>query len=194
MKDMIRYGLILGMICAIATGLLASVNNLTKSTIAAQADKELNDSLRTLFPDAENFEPVVSGDEIIYYTATRHDGSMEGIAFIAEGKGYSGTIRTLAAMRLDGVILAVKVLSQSETPGLGARISEIDDDTTVAGYLRGRRPDPDKRPWFQEQFSGINASELDAVQAITGATISSRCVIDSVKEKAEELLAVLNHG
>jgi len=194
MKEMARYGLILGLICVIATGLLALVNNLTKETIYAQTEKELNESLRQILPAAESFDPVRAGDEILYYKARRKDGSLEGMAFIAEGKGYSGPVRTLAAMRLDGTIIAIKVLSQSETPGLGARISEVADDTTVAGFLQGKRPDAHKRPWFQEQFSNKHLRELDNVQAITGATISSRCVIDSVKTKAKEILALSDHG
>ncbi|MCX5701978.1 MAG: hypothetical protein NTW64_03245 [Candidatus Omnitrophica bacterium] len=45
MKEMIRYGLILGVICIVASGLLAGMNSLTKDRILAQAKEEEESSL-----------------------------------------------------------------------------------------------------------------------------------------------------
>jgi electron transport complex protein RnfG len=89
-----------------------------------------------------------------------------GVVFKAGGKGYSSTIETLAGMLKDGRITAIKVLSQNETPGLGSRVSE---------------------PEFGAKFKDVK--DISKVQGIAGATISSRAVIDSVREKAEEVLA-----
>ena len=69
------------------------------------------------------------------------------------------------------VITGIKVASQQETPGLGTRIEEL---------RRG-----EKEPWFQSQFRGKGAEAAiklvrgggpDGIEAITGATISSRAV------------------
>jgi len=170
MKEMIRYGFILSLICAVAAGLLAGMNSLTKTRIIAQAQAEEELSLKEVMPEAAHFEAVKKGDEIIYYKAHDKNGNLIGVAFKASGKGYSSTLETMVGMRVGGAITAIKILSQNETPGLGARVSE---------------------PSFAGQFSNKNIQGLSEVQAITGATISSKAVIDSVKKKAEEIQALI---
>jgi electron transport complex protein RnfG len=170
MKEMIRYGFVLAIICIIASGLLAGVNSLTKPKIIAQARAEEQSSLKEVMPQAENFEPIKSAEDIIYYKAYDKNGKFMGVAFKASGKGYSSLIETMVGMLRDGTITAIKVLSQNETPGLGANVAE---------------------PPFASQFSHKN--NLDDVQAITGATISSKAVIDSVRKKAEEIINLIKN-
>jgi len=172
MKEMMRYGFILAIICTVASGLLAGVNALTKSRIAAQAQAEEDASLEEVLPEAVRFEAEKSGDEIIYYKAQDKEGKLIGVAFKALGKGYSSDIETMVGMLKDGTITAIKILNQNETPGLGARVTENS---------------------FTGQFNNKNMQNLSQVQAITGATISSKAVIDSVKKKAEEIKAVINN-
>jgi electron transport complex protein RnfG len=170
MKEMLRYGFILSLICVVASGLLAGMNSLTKSKIIAQAQAEEDLSLKGVMPEATHFEAVKSGNETVYYKAHDKEGKLIGVAFKASGKGYSSIVETMVGMRPDGTITAIKILSQNETPGLGARVSE---------------------PSFTNRFSNKNIQGLTEIEAITGATISSRAVIDSVKKKAEEIQALL---
>ena len=71
-----------------------------------------------------------------------------------------------------GAIVGVQVLSQQETPGLGARIEEVKYG--------------EKDPWFQRQFVGKSAASVAVdkdggeIQSVTGATISSRALSKSV--------------
>lgn len=166
MREMLRYGLTLMLICSIAAGLLAGINSLTKPKIIAQARLEEEASLKKVIPEGFRFEPIKEKDDIIYYKAYDEEGKLIGLAFKASGKGYSSTIETMVAMALDGTISTIKILSQNETPGVGSQIAE---------------------PGFAEQFRHKNTQNLDEIQAITGATISSRAVIDSVKVKAKEI-------
>ena len=184
---MLRYGIILGLICLVATGLLATVNFFTKTRIAAESQKEIRISLKEVLPEALNFEEIKFQNETVYYKGFSQDKSLAGVAFIARGKGYSGIIETMVGMEPDGTIIAIKVLSQSETPGLGSRISEIKDSATIIDVFNGKHPKLSLKPWFQEQFSNKKVSDLDGVSAITGATISSRAVINSIKNKALEI-------
>jgi Na+-translocating ferredoxin:NAD+ oxidoreductase subunit G len=170
MKEMARYGFTLALICVIAAGLLAAVNSLTKEKIIAQAQAEEDSGLKEVLPAAERFEPVKQDAQVLYYKGLDKEGRLVGIAFKASGKGYSSVVETLVGMELSGKIIAVKVLSQNETPGLGARVAGKD---------------------FLGQFSGQDASSLNTVQAIAGATISSRAVMNSVRQKAEELRSLL---
>jgi len=170
MKEMIRYGLILSLICFVAAGLLAGVNSLTRARIIAQAQAEEDAGLKEVMPQGDRFEPVKSKEEVSYYNVYDKQGTLIGAAFKASGKGYSSTIETLAGMLKDGTITNIKVISQGDTPGLGARVAE---------------------PEFSGQFCGKNLKALGEVQAITGATISSKAVLDSVKKKAEEIKAMI---
>ena len=170
MKEMMRFGFILSLICAVAATLLAGMNSLTKTRIIAQARAEEENSLKEVVPEATHFEAVKSGNDTLYYKAHDKGGKLIGVAFKASGKGYSSTIETMVGARRDGTITAIKILSQNETPGLGARVSENN---------------------FTGQFNNKDIQGLSAVQAITGASISSKAVIDSVKKKAEEIQALI---
>lgn len=172
MKEMLRYGVILALICMVASGLLAVVNSLTKARIIAQAETEEERALSEVLPEAMHFEPVKSDDNIIYYKGEDKENKFIGVAFKAAGKGYSSTIETMVGMEKDGTITAIKILSQNETPGLGANIAE---------------------PKFTGQFSNRNIQDLNQAEAITGATISSKAVIDSVKTRAEEIKALIEN-
>ncbi len=163
MKEMVRYGVTLALICVVASASLALTNSVTKQKISAQLKAEEEESLKEVFPEAESFEPVKQEDELFYYKVISQDKKIMGAAFKVSSKGYSSPIETIVGMAKDGTIKAIKILSQSETPGLGSRISE---------------------PAFLSQFENRTVTDLSQVQAITGATISSKAVIDAVAEKA----------
>lgn len=173
MKEIIRYGFILGLICTLASASLALVDSLTKPQIIAQLKAAEETSLKEVLPLGGHFEPVKSGNDIIYYKAYSKDDKFIGVAFKASGKGYSSAVETMAGMAKDGTITAIKILSQNETPGLGNRITE---------------------PSFIGQFSNKDIPGLNKVQAITGATISSKAVMDAVKIKAETIRTLIKDG
>jgi len=166
MKEILRYGLTLALICIVASASLAVVNSLTKPKIFAQLKLEEESGLKEVLPEADKFEPVKSGADVVYYKAYTKNDKFIGVAFKASGKGYSSTIETLVGMNKEGDITAIKVLNQNETPGLGASVAEAS---------------------FTGQFSHKNIQKLSDVQAITGATISSKAVIDSVRKRAQEI-------
>jgi electron transport complex protein RnfG len=194
MKSMIKYGSILGLICLVATALLASMNAATAGRIRVQAKQELYASLQEVMPDAAAFEPADSTDEPAYFKGTDAEGRLLGVAFKASAKGYSSVIDTIVGMKTDGTINAIKVVSQQETPGLGSRITEIGSTISILDFLRGKRQQTGLRPWFQAQFDQKTVSGLDRIEAISGATISSRAVIDSVKQKARQIQSILTNG
>ena len=170
MKEIVKYGFILFVICVVASGLLAQVYSITKSKIVAQAQAEEEAGLKQVIPEAVRFEPVKSGDDIIYYKAYDNKGVVRGIAFKTSGKGYASSIDTIVGMTADGTIIGIKVLSQNETPGLGARVSEQS---------------------FAGQFARRHIKDASGIHAISGATISSRAVINSVRRKADEIQKLL---
>lgn len=204
---MIRFGLIMMLVGLVAAALLVGVRLFTQPRIEVHQRMEKQGALKVVLPEAEAFEPVKEEGNVIYYRgyASYRKEKVVGYVFLSSGRGFSSVIRTLVGMESDGRITGIKILCQKETPGLGARVEEIKTKKTLFNALIGffRREvlieEEKLRPWFQEQFSGKELKNLyvvkeepgDKIQAITGATISSKAVTDSVRERAGEILALI---
>ncbi|MFH0941304.1 MAG: FMN-binding protein [Candidatus Omnitrophota bacterium] len=189
-NNYVKYATTLAIICLAASGLLSVVFNLAQPKILYQQSLEEKNSLKEVFPAATSFEPVEEKDNILYYKALDKKKEALGFVFKTSKRGYSSDIVTMAGMDQNGVITYIKILSQNETPGLGSRITEVvGKETFWDVLLRRAKITQPPSPWFTAQFSGKKADELDrSIDAITGATISSRAVIESVQEKAKEIL------
>jgi electron transport complex protein RnfG len=107
----------------------------------------------------------------------RADGAPAGWALVAEGSGFAGDIGLLvgwdAAARR---VLALKVLRNVETPGLGDKIGN--DPSFAAEFANRRAPVRGVKP-------GRGTGGDDEVDTITGATVSSRAVIRIVNRAVE---------
>lgn len=176
MNQLVKFGLILGIICLAATLVLALTYEVTKPKIDEQFRIEEKESLEIIMPGTDNFnEKKIDGIE--YFEAFRGK-ELTGYCVRVTGSGYGGYIRMLVGVDLKGIITGVEVIEQYETPGLGAKIDET-------------RPG-EKEPWFLRQFRGKDASSLIVkknIDAITGATISSKAVTDAVRTKVTEFLS-----
>ncbi len=195
MRDIVRFGIILMVVVAFASGSLAIVYNATEGKRKEILEEERQKALFEVLPRAKAFELVRKGD-IFYYIGyeSKDREKIVGVAFIAEGKGYSSTIVIMVGITPDGEITGLKILSQKETPGLGAKIEEVHSSKTIRNIFsksaEGGRVD--EKPWFQQQFVGKKLEDLyiDKMDTVTGATISSGAVIDSVREKIEKVYGV----
>jgi electron transport complex protein RnfG len=174
MREMARYGFTLALICLVAAGLLAAVNALTGPKILAAAAAEEQAGLSQVMPLADKFTAVKQGTDetVLYYKAFDRQDKLIGFVFKSGGKGYSSVIQSLTGMFPDGKISGIKIISLNETPGLGMRVTEEQ---------------------FTGQFKGQNSMDLAGVQAITGATISSYAVMDSVMQKAKEIKELIKN-
>ena len=172
---MMRYGLVLTIVCLSASLVLAFSYELTKEKIEQQRIDEINRSLEAIFPDADSYERNEIEDTI-YYRVIK-DNTTKGYILTVEAKGYNGPVNTMVGVDMDGKIAGVIVLEHKETPGLGANIVEI---------KRG-----EKEPWFLRQFKGKLARNLvlgEDIQAITGATISSEALTSAIKGQVQAFL------
>ena len=201
MREIVKFSLTLSLIALIAGLLLGGVNFLVNPRIEAQKQRAVQSALEEVLPldSGGFFEPVEENGRLLYWRA--YAGSdkskIAGYVFKAEAKGYSSVIETMVGVRPDFRISGLKILSQSETPGLGARIEERRTSETIFTAIKNlfrQKGEPAKKikPWFQEQFKGKQIEELELkegrIEAITGATISSEAVLQSVREKALEIL------
>lgn len=169
---------ILAFVCFCSALILGVANRLTAPAIAEQMSGEEKAALQSVLPEADAFEARKTDSGEQYYVA-RAAGNPVGYCLIAESQGYSSVIRMMIGLSADGAIRGVKVLSQQETPGLGTRMVEVRQGETA--------------PWFLEQFKGKNATtvELKDIDAITGATISSRAVVDGIRNGTNEFMEKL---
>ncbi len=204
MPENIKYILTLTIICFITASLLTGVYLLTRPKILEQKAQEEKQALKEVLPEAGYFEPVLRNGQTVYLKAylSSDKKKLLGYAFRAKGKGYSGAIETIAGMDMQGRITGIKLLAQNETPGLGAKIGEVLAKKTlwqaIKEFFRPRQKLSEiaDEPWFCAQFRGKKIKDLVVVktptqrniQAITGATISSEALTDSVREKAKEIL------
>lgn len=177
MKEITKITLSLVVIFVVAGLIMASVFAKTAPIMAAAQKREKEEALKRLMPEAESireagkWEPF--GKHAEYYEGTK--GS-DRVGYVAStfGKGYSSYISILVAVDPAMKVRKISILSHGETPGLGDEI-ELD--------------------YFKKRFEGKSIEQLevvkvegtDKVQAISGATISSRAVTNGVREAVKLL-------
>jgi len=209
MPDFVRFPLVLtivGLVSAISLGYL---NGVTKKVRVEMEKKEKEESLHVVLPDAESFEEKVAnidGEEFRYYTGLR-GGEVVGYAGVGSAFGYSSEIVVMVGVKKDFTVNAINVISQKETPGLGDKVCEVLSKKTIGGLILGKEyHEEGLRPWFQEAFSGKKApfmvskdagstdvnsgatqGKASLIDAITGATISSRAVCKAVNSAVDKI-------
>ena len=101
---------------------------------------------------------------------------MAGYVITTEAKGYGGTIEVMTGITADGSVSGVVLLSQNETPGLGANATK---ESFTEQYQQAV-----PESGFEVIKSGAAAD--GQIQAMTGATITSRAVTDAVNLAVEK--------
>ncbi|MDZ7264174.1 MAG: RnfABCDGE type electron transport complex subunit G [candidate division KSB1 bacterium] len=187
MKDIVKLALILLLVTALAGAALSLVNNITKPRIEEQKRLATALALSTALPAAANglIEPDTTATSIHYYRGYRDSLKQQlvGYAFLTKENGYSSEIETMVGVDTTGKIVGIKILRQLETPGLGTKIEEISHGQTT--------------PYFQNQFINKVVTQLAVdkdggeIVSITGATISSRAVTNSIKKGIQQLEQVI---
>ncbi len=213
-KDILKITFNLVVLYTAAGILMAAVYSKTSPIIYQKNLEEKRQALQEMMPEAESIEKL--GDwyphekHAEYYVAkkcgevkvkTVKDEATgatkeikecvnpEVIGYIVQtfGKGYSSYINILFSVDTDFKVLKMNVLHHAETPGLGDEI-ELD--------------------WFKNQFKGKDIEHLkvdktgtkkEYIQAITGATISTRAVAEDgirngIKFLMQALKGEVEHG
>ena len=159
-------------ICLVCSGLLAGVYALTAEPIAAAAAAKNEAAIKEVLPESavtieEERTVDFEGASYAYNLAYDEQGNTVGCAINVTPVGFGGPIVIKVGFDINGVICNTKVLSQAETPGLGAKCVE---------------------PAFSEQFKGFNPAQKNLavkkdggdVDAITASTITSRAYTDGL--------------
>lgn len=180
MGKIAKLGVILFIITSIAAGILSFLNEQTKDIIAKQQEDANNLARQEVLPkgkefkqlDQNKFKDATEGTNLITEVYEGIDGSnVVGYTIKTTISGYSGPVVVMTGIGQEGKIEGVKVVSNTETPGLGANATN---------------------PEFQGQYAGKTSEEEltvvkvpptgNQIQALTGATITSKAVTDSVND------------
>ena len=150
--------------------------------IAAGFDRTLDNAKMAALYDSL-VTPMPREGAVRYYAVRDAEtGQPQTCVFMCSGPGLWGNILTAVALDHDLTEVAgVCFVEHNETPGLGARISE---------------------PWFEEQFrgkrsplalvpEGTGSKGLGEIDALTGATVTSKAVRDIVNRLCEEAVAIV---
>lgn len=195
LPDWLLFPIVLVIVTGISAASLTALKGVT-DPYRARIQAELTEAaLGVVMPEATSFavrQTTVDGKPFSYRVAKKGEAT---IGYVAEGHatGYSSVIRVMVGVDTDFAIQGIKVLSQKETPGLGDKIMEIRSKRTWGTVLTGTSPDErGLRPWFQTQFDGLRApvkvdKDGGKIDAITGATITSRAVCTAVDSAVAEL-------
>jgi len=160
-------------IVLISVSLIMVIGNITQAKIAQQRDAEILKQLNIIFPEMTDFKYLDKYYEI--YAGN----DIAGFAFTLKGKGYGGDINMLAGIDSNYNVKAISILSNTETPGLGTKIAESS---------------------FTDQFKGLGQQDVGLtidggkIDAITGATISSKAVADALRGQMEEIIEVIKNS
>lgn len=187
----------MGIISCGAAALLAWVFLITETPIQQAMKQKTNAALQQVLPAFDNqpAEEAVTAGDVRFYVA-RKEGAVVGFAGEAvSNKGYGGEITVLAGVALDGTVGTVLVTKQTETPGLGTVVCGRTREKTLSGLIKGVQENGLPPNRILDQFNGMKAAAGESpwavkkdggnLDAITGATITSRAVGDAVFTIAE---------
>lgn len=179
MREMVRLLVVIAVFSAFSGALLAAIESGTRERIEYQQLKFVKGpAIKRILEGCTN-DPLEDrfklpdGDVERNFFVGVFDGKPRAVALESSGKGYGGDIGVIVAVNLENdQIVGVGVTTHSETPGVG---SQAKDD-----------------PSFSEQFKGLSVKDPFRVKAdggqidaVSGATISSRGVCGAVSTSAD---------
>lgn len=217
-------GSFLGVIAAIAAGLLSVVQAQTAPQIEANKKAAINLAMDQVLPEYDN-DPTAEaksfasgrGWEVTFFTA-RKGGEVVGYAGKVDNTddGFSGTVSLMVGIQPDGTVTqidegdvvnsAVVVTAQTETPGLGTAITDRKVQKTIVDLIQGSPAIQGLVPnryldWYAGKKAGDEVwgivKDGDAINGKTGATITSRAVCEAVyavSKTAVDNLEALSKG
>lgn len=172
MKDILKLGVTLFAICAVAALVLGVTNNITAPVIEERNIQASNEARKIVLSEADEFKELdgMNSDIVLEVYEGIKDGQVIGYTIKTSSKGYGGAIELMVGISKDGKITGVEIGNHSETPGLGSKATE---------------------PMFKNQYVDKDvlnsllvvkgsANNDNEISAISGATITSNGVTNGV--------------
>lgn len=146
-------------ICLVVALGLSALNFVTAPIIAELTETKKAQAMQSVLPDCE----LEKFSDTVYIG--KENGAIKGYAVnVITPEGYGGDIELIVGFDAELNITGVEYISMSETPGLGTRAKE----------------EP-----FVSQFIGQPAKEFSEIQAVTGATVTSKAVNKALNQASD---------
>ena len=181
---------VLTVITMVSGGLLSTWHGYTAPKIEYHRMQALKAAIADVLPEHTGYDEIQTEIGPVY-KGWIDQTTVVGYAFRVKGNGFQGNISIMVGVTPDfSTITGIKVLEQLETPGLGTKI--VEDPTNKANPT-----------WFPDQFTNLDLSSPitvvknrkpstnHEVQAITGATISSKAVAGILNKTIADVHAAL---
>ena len=166
--EIVRVGIILFIITAVAALILAKVNEVTAPIIAEQESQKMEEAMTEVLPDANSFEevPFELSENLAVIEIYESDA---GFVVFASPKGYGGEISMAVGIDKELKVTGISIISQGETAGLGAKCTEAEWQKQFVGKTEN----------IEVSKNGANGNQIDA---ISSATITSKAVTKGVND------------
>ncbi|MFK5984711.1 MAG: electron transport complex subunit RsxG [Pseudomonadota bacterium] len=185
-RNMLLSAALLGFFGLVGTSMVLGVHSVTKKQIEQNIKASLLQSLNNIIPSTTYNNNLLASTLQIpaHYMLGKKtrpttiyqawmDKTPIAIAFdIIAPDGYSGKIKLLVAIKKNGEVSGVRVVSHKETPGLGDKI-EIKRSDWITSFNGKSLTNTDKKNWKVKKDGG----EFDQ---FTGATITPRAIVKAV--------------
>ena len=172
MKDILKLGVTLFAICAVAALVLGVTNNITAPVIEERNIQASNEARKIVLSEADEFKELdgMNSDIVLEVYEGIKDGQVIGYTIKTSSKGYGGAIELMVGISKDSKITGVEIGNHSETPGLGSKATEP--------MFKNQYVDKDVlNSLLVVKGSTNNDNEISA---ISGATITSNGVTSGV--------------
>ena len=167
MRNTIRMISVLTIIGLISGGALVLMYKYAHPLIIENQNSETKNAIFKIFPQTKSYEKKQVG-EYVFFKVKNNSGKLLGYAFLASGNGYQGEIKMMAGIKPDiKTLVGIEILESQETPGLGQEIA--------SGKFRSQFKGLATYPQIT-YIKNVKPTKPDQIEAITGATISSRAV------------------
>ena len=184
-KKTVLSGFLLALFALIGTGLVATTHELTHKRIAdnekAALLRSLNSLIKTSEYDNDLFNDTIeisgkpflgTNKPVVIYRARKKGVPVAVLFTVIAPDGYGGPIKLLVGIYENGTMIGARVLSHSETPGLGDAIDEK-RSPWIFGFSGRSLSNPTRQGWQVKKDGGI-------FDQFTGATITPRAVVKAV--------------
>ena len=186
-QSIIKTGLTLAVIAAICTALVALTFQATRERIAANEKALLEQSLQpalagTFYDSGVSESRLVlppphglpGNDPAVIYRVFAEGEPVAALFAVTARDGFSGPIRILVGIDVDGTVTGVRILQHRETPGLGDKIESARTDWVF--QFDGRSMgDPVATGWAIK----VDGGEFDQ---LTGASVTPRAIIKAIRD------------
>ncbi|MCP4049774.1 MAG: FMN-binding protein [bacterium] len=174
-----RMIFVMVLITAVSGLVLSGVWSVSVEKIKKNETIRVEEALYSINPQVKSFKVKVKNGESIYECYDK-DKILKAYFFLAEGNGFQAPIKVALSVDIDWKnITGIRVLEQSETPGLGAKITEDSFYDKFSSLTLLEKP----VVCIKEKAEKTNSE----IRAITAATISSQAVVDLINKKIKIL-------